>query len=211
MRRSTRGILAMNIALSISHDPSNGMTCGLLLGCSDIQQAFIHEQIKSHAMLASHPLLLPILFTAHQQQLLNRERKLLWVSLLGVETASGQTGVPTIGVHLFPNESQDYGNITKHILGIIQVASAWESYSKALLLGIESIQDCLTHINNNTLDLRKDTIEASAAIFIEWLTSITHKSNVMLWDLQFINKRAQAQMTAVCWRPPSQRQSKVAE
>lgn len=203
MRRSTRGILAMNIALSISHDPGNGMTCGLLLGCSDIQQAFIHEQIKTHAMLASHPLLLPILFTAHQQQPLNRERKRLWVSLLKVETASGQTRAPAIGSHLFPEESQDYGKITKSVLGIIQIASAWESYSKALLLGIESIQESLKHINNNTPDTRKDILEASTAIFIEWLTSVSHKSKVMLWDLEFINKRAQAQMTAVRWRPSS--------
>jgi hypothetical protein len=73
------------------------------------------------------------------------------------------------------------------VLGIIQLASSWESYSKALLLGIESIQESLTHVNNNTPDPRRDTIEASAATFTEWLTSVSHRSNVMLWDLQYIN------------------------
>jgi hypothetical protein len=103
----------MNIALPMSHDPSNGMTCGLLLGCSDIQQAFIHEQIKTHAMLASHPLLLPILFTAHLQQLLNKERKKLWKSLPQVETASGQTGAPIIDRHLYPKSPKTMGTSPK--------------------------------------------------------------------------------------------------
>jgi hypothetical protein len=192
----------MNIALSISYDPSNCITCGLLLGCSDIQQAFIHEQVKTYALLASHPLLLQILFTAHQQQLLNRQENILWVSLLEVETASGQTGVPVIGRHLFPEEPQDFGDLTKSMLGVIQLASSWESCSKAPLLGIESIQECLTHVNNNTPEARNDTVEASAVVFTEWLTAVSHRSNVVLWDLQHINKRAQAQMTAVSWRPP---------
>ena len=125
----------MNISLSLSYDPSTGMTYGLLLGCSDIQQAFINEQIKTLATLAIHPLLLPVLFSAHQQQLLNRERKELWVSLLKVETESGQTGTPVINSHTFQMMSQDYGRVTERVLGVIQIASAWESYSKALIMG----------------------------------------------------------------------------
>ena len=115
MRRPTRGILAMDIALSISHDPATGMTSALLLGCSDIQQAFIHEQIKTFAGLASHPLLLPLLFSAHQEQLLNREKDRLWRSLLEVETASGQTGAPAVGIYRRSTDSQDYAGITKDV------------------------------------------------------------------------------------------------
>ena len=69
----------MHIALPISYDPINGITYEILLRCSGIQQAFIHEQIKTYALLASRPLLILILFTEYQQQLLNRERKLLEV------------------------------------------------------------------------------------------------------------------------------------
>jgi hypothetical protein len=197
MRRTTRGILALNISLSLSHDPSTGMTSGLLLGCSDIQQAFIYEQIRTLATLASHPLLLPVLFSAHQHQLLNRERKKLWVSLLKVETESGQTGAPVIGSHMFQKKSKDYGRITKNVLGVIQIASAWESYSKALILGIDTIQENLVYLSDMTTDSRKTAVKATATILTEWLISVRHKSNVMLWDFEFIDKRAQAQMTAV--------------
>jgi hypothetical protein len=201
MRRSARGILAMNISLSLSHNPITCMTYGLLLGCSDIQQAFIYEQIKTLATLANHPLLLPVLFSAHQHQLLNRERKRLWVSLLKVETESGQTGVPVINSNIFQKESKDYGRITKHVLGIIQVASAWESYSKALILGVDSIQENIIYLNDLTTEPRKATINAAATVLTEWLTSVRHKSDVMLWDFEFIDKRAHAQMTAVRQAP----------
>jgi hypothetical protein len=195
----------MNISLSLSYNPSTCMTNGLLLGCSDIQQAFVHEQIKTLATLASHPLLLPVLFSAHQLQLLNRERKQLWVSLLKVETESGQTGAPVINSNIFPKKSKNYGRITKHVLGVVQIASAWESYSKALILGIDSIQDNLIYLNDLTTGPRKATVKAVATVLTEWLTSVRHKSNVMLWDFEFIDKRAQAQMTAVRQAPTSQK------
>ena len=187
----------MNISLSLSYEPTSGMTYGLLLGCSDFQQAFILEQIRTLAAHAIHPMLLPVLFSAHQQQLLNRERKRLWVSLLKVETESGQTGAPVINTHIFQNKLRDYDHITKCVLGVIQIASAWESYSKALILGIDTVQESLIHLECVVLGLKKAKVEAASATFKEWLTSVRHMSNVMLWDFEFIEKRAQAQMTAV--------------
>jgi len=181
------------------------MTYGLLLGCSDIQQAFIREQIKTLAALASHPLLLPVLFSAHQQQLLNRERKKLWVSLLKVETESGQTGAPVINSNIFQKKSNDYGRITKHVLGVIQIGSAWESYSKALILGVDSIQENIIYLNDLTTEPRKAAVKAAATILTEWLTSVRHKSDVMLWDFEFIVKRGQAQMNAVRQAPTFQK------
>src|SRR5436309_2717992 len=50
MRRPTWGILPMDIALSVSHEPTSGLTCALLLGCSNLQAKFLCEEVKTYAM-----------------------------------------------------------------------------------------------------------------------------------------------------------------
>jgi hypothetical protein len=192
----------MNTSLSISHDPGSGLTCALLLGCSDVQQASIREQIKTYSLLASHPLLLPILLTGYQRGLLAIETTRLWNELVDVETESGQTGAPVINGPLSPRKRTDYKSVTIRILGVIQLGVAWESYVRALLLGIESIQESICYINSVTLDPRKKVVETATVALTERLTFLSHKSNVMLWDIQFINNRAQAQMTAVSLLQP---------
>jgi hypothetical protein len=190
MRRSTRGIIAMNIALSISYNASSGLTCALLLGCSDIQEAFVSEQIKAYSALASHPLLLPILLTTYQLRLLRRETKRLWRRLLKVETESKQTGAPVINSRFHPKKRIDYDSITKDVLGVIQLTVSWESYTQALLLGIESIQESISYIDAKTS-------YPAAGILAERLIFLFHESKIMLWDFQLIDKRGQAQMIAV--------------
>jgi hypothetical protein len=197
MRKSTRGILAMSIALSISHNLTTGMTNALLLGCSDTQQLFVLQQLKTLARLAHHPLLLPILLSVHQMQLLNREKDRLWRSLLQVETASGQTGAPLVGSYPSPDDSKDYSQITRDVLGVIQISSAWESRTKELLLGIEAIEESMKHIDGLIVQPKKAMMEDAENVFLEWLRHTTHKSSTLLCELQFIEKRAQAQMTAV--------------
>ena len=197
MRRSTRGIIAINIALSMSYDPNTGLTCGLLHGYSNAQQAFVCEQVKIFSAIASHPLLLPVLFSAYLRQFLRIERDRLWDRLLRVETQSGQTGAPVLGVTLRRHESDSYNNIILGAMEIIQLASAWESYTEALLLSIDSIQECIGHVKAIIPPERSKTIQITTDILTDRLAFIGHKSKVLLWDLQYINKRGQAQMTAV--------------
>ena len=189
----------MNMVLSISHDPSTGLTSALLLGCSEAQQAFIHSQLKAYSdsSLASHPLLLPVLFTAYQRSLLGRHTEKLWSTLIEVETMSGQTGAPAIHIVAPTEEPKDYNSIVKDILGVIQLASSWESYMKILLEGIESIQESIDYVSKLTPVSREGATKATAAILTERLRFLSHKSKVMLWDFEYFNKRAQAQMTAV--------------
>ena len=104
-----------------------------------------------------------------------------------------------MGSRVPQDQLRDYESITNGVLGIIQLTAAWESYTKALLLGIESIQESITCISAKAPVSRKAKVEAAAVVLSEWLTFVSHKSNVMLWDIQFIHKRAQAQMTAVSY------------
>jgi hypothetical protein len=197
MRKSTRGILAMNIFLSISHDTATGITCAILLGCSSAQQAFVCEQLKELSNLAVHPLLLPILFSGYQQFQIGRETELLWRDLVNVETKSGRTGAPVVRSDVHSMLNRENGDITNAVLGIVQLASYWESHTKGGVLGIESIQKSIEEINKKTPDPRKSKMEEISRILNESLTVSSHNSSVMLWDLEFINKRATAQMTAV--------------
>lgn len=197
MRRLTRGIVAMNIALSISHNHKTGLTFAILNGYSELQQAFIREQIKSMAPLARHPLFVPIIFMAHMQRLLNLERKRLWTELIYAETASGQTGAPIVNHRLYSEQIQDFGIITKDVLGVMQCASAWISHSEALLLAIEAIQESVDYMSSAASESRVGPPIGISNKLKESLKIIRHKSKVMLWDFQYFDKRAQAQMTAV--------------
>jgi hypothetical protein len=201
MRRSTRGIIALNPKLSLSHDPATGQTVGVLLGCSSDQITFIVRQIKTCIAYASHPLLLPCLFSTHHHDLLDRQRKYLWEQLLQVETVSGQTGAPV--VNLIRRKSsgdltrREFSDTIKGILGVVQLATGWESHTNALILGIEVIKDAFPQIIKATPDSRKASVDSATRTLLEYLQLVGHKSKVMLWDLQYISTRAQAQTNAV--------------
>jgi hypothetical protein len=196
MRRPTWGVLAMNISLSLSYSHSTCMTFGLLLGCSEFQQFFIIHQLKSLARLACHPLLIPVLLSTHQRQLLHQEARRIWLSLIEIENASGQTGLPVEGGLVSSIGNQDYSQITKMTLGVIQAASAWQSTLKDIILGIDSIKESLTLLSG-TMEDRLGEGETPSVILLEWLRFTLHQSKVLLGQLEYIDKRGQAQMTAV--------------
>ncbi|KAG2415024.1 hypothetical protein HFD88_006214 [Aspergillus terreus] len=216
MRQSTRGILAMDIALSISFDPRTNLTCALLLGCTAAQKVFIREQLEAFAGLACHPLLLPVLLAGHQYTVLNTQARNLWNQLLDVETRSSQTNAPRIrfgpgdtsgaaGNFQSDDKSmketpkkQNYNDITIDILQVIQFSTTWESYTNALLLGIECMKKALGELESDNNQIASErTVKEITCHLRNWLDFVEHKSKVMLWDIQFIEKRAQAQMDAI--------------
>lgn len=226
MRRSNRGVLGMNIALSMSYDPETRITCGLLLGCSDAQQSFIRWEIDSLQRMARHPLLLPVLLLGQQQILLRQLTERIWKELLDVENASGQTGVVLdlpdgVGRKDTNKRLNGYEAMTNKVLGVVQLASAWLSQTEALISDIETIEKNTERVDSMISDrLRKEAIDIAAASAKNGTTSATRRrtkrghpqiarnlkeslelilqnSNTMLSDLQFITKRAESQMNAV--------------
>lgn len=185
----------MNTKLALSHDPETGRTCGILLGCSDAQTAFIVEQLESCASFAWHPLLLPCLFTEHHHGLLSCEAAKLWEQLLRVETVSGQTGAPAINLSAY--DDPEFVDTENGILGVVQLATSWESHTNALLLGVDVIKNGLVGIKQAAPAARSGAVEKVTEMLLEYLELTTHKSKVVLWDLQYITARAQAQTNAV--------------
>lgn len=202
LRRSTRGIVAVDFKLSISHNPKTGQTYGLLLGCAHLQMAFLVEELKKCSLFAWHPLLLPCLLTSHHQELLGNETQNLWSRLIGIETISGQTGAPAIGapvigaLRAIRNEG-DFLDMIKGILGVVQLTAAWQSHANGVILSIEVIKDGLFWIKDITPGSRKTAIDAVTQTLVEYLQLLSHMSKVMMGDLQYINSRGQAQTGAI--------------
>jgi len=246
MRRHNRGVRGMDIALTMSYDITTGIMCGILLGCCSEQQTFIRQQLQSLREMARHPLLLPILLIGQQQLLLSTETEALWMDLLRVENASGQTGVVVVSANAEesghrwalaarPREAKKdaIGTklITNKVLGVVQLASVWDSHNKALKNDLEAIHNSMmdvekaasSHLNvcseelaptpkpciggkstpgrNTTLEKRVSKISEISMVLAASLTVISSQSSSVSMDLAFINTRAAAQMTAVS--PPT--------
>jgi hypothetical protein len=189
----------MDIALSISYNSETGETCALLLGCSELQTAFISHQLKELAVLTRHPLLPPTLITGYFRSMLNRYTEDLWERLLDLEHESGVTGVLLYDQHgLIPApQYHDYAQITTSLLGLIQLGLNWTNYVTQVLLLIEAIQECRFHINVTTTASRKDVIRSNGSVLDERLRFVSHKASIMQSRLAFIIERTQAEMTAV--------------
>ena len=197
MRRSTRGILGIDVVLSISHDPSTGVTSGILLTRSDQQTAFITKELERYKTVAGYPLLLPLLLSDYQRHLLNQESKRLWSKLLEVETQSGQTGAPAIFMVAGLRNRDDFDGMIKGALQVVQLSAAWVNYTEVLLLVIEDIQKSIGSIHDSTPQSRSDDIEATESVMVEYTRFVHHRCKIMQSELQYIYKRGQAQMTAV--------------
>ncbi|KAL3460037.1 hypothetical protein BJX64DRAFT_290685 [Aspergillus heterothallicus] len=213
MRRSTRGVLPMDIALSITYDQEKAMTYALLLGCTQSQQAFLHKQLISLPKLARHPLLLPVLFAEYQHTFLNERDLYLWNRLLAVETTSGRTGAPQIQpidiAREHPGNAPRFSiaqrserkDVTNQVLGIIQVATNQQTYAEALVSVVDCVQDSMdalcTHRVIGTPNAVHGHLQEIAQILSASVQFTKRKSEALLSDFRFIEKRAQAQMNAV--------------
>ena len=215
----------MDLALSLSYDTSTGITCGLLIGCDTDQQTFIWQQLQTLREQTRHPLLIPVFLLGQQQVLLHEETEALWIDLLRVENASGQTGVIVIPVD---EQSQGGGQkiravskddkrsrpitnkqITNKVLGVVQLASTWESHIKALVQDIKAAKQSLEKVKSATMNNSGSGAQGTtptatdrgivgfSKMLEESLDLVMHKANTVLWDLEYINKRASAQMNAV--------------
>src|SRR5205814_1974926 len=131
----------------------------------------------------------------HHHGLLSSEAAKLWEQLLRVETMSGQTGAPVIDLSAY--DDSEFVDTTNGILGVVQLATAWESHANALLLGVDVIKDGLAGTKKAAPAARSGAVEKATEMLLEYLELTKHKSKIVLWDLQYITARAQAQTNTV--------------
>ncbi|KAF4983671.1 hypothetical protein F66182_17056, partial [Fusarium sp. NRRL 66182] len=114
--------------------------------------------------------------------------------------------------------------ITNKALGVMQLTSVWESQTRALVQDINAIRESMTEVSAVLSYSKSDVpvpapsiseigravsgqsiltassvsgISGNSGILEKSLALLLQNSNTMLWDLEFINKRAAAQIDAV--------------
>ena len=135
-----------------------------------------------------------------KQHLIGEEESKLWTSLVDVETRSGLTGAPRMDTHPHSGSQLTEYNIevvTIRALGVVQIATYAETHAKALLVMIEAIMESIKSVTEATPHPNKTNIEKAGSLLSERLVFLAHKTRVLLGDIQFVEKRAQVQITAV--------------
>jgi hypothetical protein len=196
----TKGVIWMDASLSMYYSPSKSHTRAYLHGCSEPQILFIQQQLRAFSSIASHPLLLPVILVAMKQHLIGEQESRLWTSLVDVETRSGLTGAPRMDTHPRPgNQLTEYNIeiVTMRALGVVQIATYAETHAKALLVMIEAIMESIKSVTEVTPHPNKTNVEKAGSLLSEQLVFLAHKTRVLLGDIQFVEKRAQVQITAV--------------
>ena len=116
---------------------------------------------------------------------------------------TGVTGAPIIGDQHQPSadlrEKKDVNEITKKIIGLIQLATAAEKHAKTLLTVLEALQSCIHTIPSR--GPQHETMKKTGQMLLKRLGFIAQKTEILIHDVQHIEKRAQAQLTAVREHP----------
>jgi len=198
MRRTSRGILAINIALALSYCPRSRITNAILFGLSPSQAAFVLHQVKELAEVAHHPAFLPTLVCGYHRSLLRRLYDQANADLFDVEVKGGQSGAPPPPGDWYPTQKlSNHKDVNVKALGVIQVSTAWEGYTKAMLADAANIQQFIAQVDSLFSARGVGGLLMESRILFERLQFLARKGEIMLWRLQYITKRAQAHQAAV--------------
>jgi hypothetical protein len=210
MRIASRGIIGIDVCTSISYNADSGVVNVLLQGCSTVQQKGIARQLCDLYTLTGHPLLLPLVLVDVKVSLLEEEELRLWRALLDVETFSQQSGTfvspsPDIKARRLLRDSDmddekvddAIQTMTIDVLRVLQLTSYAESHAKALLASIALIKKEIEEVGSITNSSRRAYIHQVGGILEEKLDLLAHRTQIVIEDLMFVEKRAQAQQSAV--------------
>lgn len=196
MRLFTRGVHCLDTCLSISYDAASCSTRALLHRCTKAQQAAIKAQIEANPISSTmHPLFLPVALLAIKRKIIGEQRDMLWRHLTDAEMQTGQTGAPIFRHYAQSDEDDDINEITKQVIGVIQLSTAAEQHAKTLLTVLEAVQKSIQTIGETSG--QRDIVQRVGEMLTERLDFIEQKTKMLIFDLQYFEKRAQAQLTAV--------------
>jgi hypothetical protein len=184
--------------ISMSYDPRKALFCGLLHGFSGDQQAFIYMQLKAFAALTSHPLLLPVMLMGYQQEAFDWETVSLLTDLVYAEAEGGQADMNLLEGTVV--ESDNVRDLTRKFLQIIGFSVTYKAYIELVLVSCECLATQIGRVGCGAQSSQKMKMEEHSRILAERLFFISHKFRAMVYDLEAVSKRAQAQMTAVSRR-----------
>jgi hypothetical protein len=172
----------MGLALSISYDSSQALTCAWLHGLSPDQQAFAREQVKELVALTTHPLLLPAILAGWGNELIESRLTSLFQLLLQIELGGGKLSVKSMdGDRRYYLETQREV-LTDFSHSAIQQATWNRFYLKTALTSIEGLLSQMAIIELRTPELLRQKIEAGSGILTARLRFLSLKCETMLCD-----------------------------
>src|SRR6266487_6085113 len=202
MRRANKGVFTMDVALSISYEPYTGSICALLLTTSDEQLEFMLHQTIQLKVLTPHPLLLPTLLCTNSITILQSLVSQRTREYLEAERASGQSVWDPLGPYNAwglspPTTFEDFNGLTRAILRIAQLMTAYSNYFHSTFHAIESIEEALKYVSSITPPQREYASSEIGAILGERLRYVYHGGKSTFGELQTVNDRTRFQMNAV--------------
>lgn len=201
MRRASQGGLNMDLGLGLSFDVERNLTYGMLLGCTDLQAAFIITQLKELALLACHPLLLPTMILGYERSFLGEQLMRTRRQMLSVEATSGQTEWPVVGYAGYLDQSTlvphnvNTKELSRKALGVVQSATVYQRLMEDSLVLAKSLVE--------SSEILRQFIHRDACAFTtihaidERLRFVWNKTEFMLSALRSYKERAHAQTSAV--------------
>lgn len=215
MRLASRGIIEIDVCLSISYRPGNRTVRAFLHGCTSQQQLMIRTRLQRWSTLTEHPLLLPLILVEIKADRIEKEQIDLWNLLVRVEGQSKQTGAPAIKKHIIDFAGQnsrheaeaenaqksrvdsDFKQVTIGVVGVIQRTTGLGSHTRALLLSISEMRKSIQAVSNLASAPEAVHLKKIGEMLSGKLDLLEHRTRVMDSDIEFIEKRAQAQQAAV--------------
>jgi hypothetical protein len=195
----------MNLGLGVVYDSARNLTCGMLLGCSRSQAAFLLTQLEKVAMLACYPLLLPTMLLGYQRSFISEGMKCTRDEMLQVEHTSGQTIWWTVGLTAQPKGKAEHRSIadtkelSKHAFGVVQSCTLHDRLAEDLVVLANSVaksQPVLEQI------MRDDEPGGFAMHAVhERLEFVLNKAELISTAARTYKERAHVQISAVSVTP----------
>jgi hypothetical protein len=125
-----------------------------------------------------------------------------WSEYLGAEIASRQSiAGPAVGISPLvlspPTKSEDFNDLTKAILRIVQLVTSYDSYFQSCFQAITSIQENINYISSITPPQWNGMSGKVGEVLDEHLRHISDEGRGVFWQLQSLKDRTAVQMNAV--------------
>ncbi|KAI0128221.1 hypothetical protein F4776DRAFT_629640 [Hypoxylon sp. NC0597] len=194
-------LIGIKIGVSMSYDPSTGITNAILLG-SGLKDGFawLHQDLEHLSALADNPFLIPTLICQRLTEAIYTSVDNNFDRLHQVEIGSGQTGIMMFGENgmpIPPGNCED-PNLSIVVLGIAQKALAIEGYIRGHMITISSIKKELSDFPwEQIFSIDYDRVKEQNEFIVKQLEFIGRVLDFALLRVGHLKERADVQAKAI--------------
>ncbi|KAI0828410.1 hypothetical protein F5Y06DRAFT_308360 [Hypoxylon sp. FL0890] len=194
-------LIGIKVGVSMSYDPSTGVSNALVLG-SGSQDGFswLYQDLEHLSALADNPFLVPTLICQRLTEAIYTATDNMFDLLHQVEIESGQTGIMMFGENgmPIPRGNCEDPSLSTAVLGVSQKALAVEGYVKGHILTVSSIKEELLKFpwqQIPSIDL--DHVKEQNEFILKQLGFISRTLDFALLRVGHLKQRADVQATAI--------------